>query len=160
MKCSICALCSYVKLRLWLSNTCSSLLRKMPISQRRKPLFVSLKVRFSDWEMQQPGGLTPHDSFPASSFFGAEQKRLWLNFPPLPFFSAEQAHLVAQKLCEELKHKMSTTEAHGQSQCLKMTAEIDDLNRTKAILEERLIELIRYGLPAASTDINFVINTL
>uniref|UniRef100_A0A8C9ZL83 FYVE and coiled-coil domain-containing protein 1 n=1 Tax=Sander lucioperca TaxID=283035 RepID=A0A8C9ZL83_SANLU len=31
----------------------------------------------------------------------------------------------------------------SQSQCLKMTAEIDDLNRTKTILEERLIELIR-----------------
>lgn len=93
-------------------------------------------------------------------FFGAKQKWLQLNFPPLPFFSTEEAHLVAQKLCEELKHKLSATEADGQSQCLKMAAEIDDLNRTKANLEERLIELIRYGLPAASTNIRFIINTL
>lgn len=67
--------------------------------------------------------------------------------------------MVTQKLCEELKHKMRATEADGQSQCLKMTAEIDDLNRTKANLEERLIELIRYGTPAASTNIHFIINT-
>lgn len=30
-----------------------------------------------------------------------------------------------------------------------MSAEIDDLNRTKTTLEERLIELIRYEAPAA-----------
>uniref|UniRef100_A0AAQ5XRV0 FYVE and coiled-coil domain-containing protein 1 n=1 Tax=Amphiprion ocellaris TaxID=80972 RepID=A0AAQ5XRV0_AMPOC len=57
--------------------------------------------------------------------------------------SAEDAHLVAQKLCDELKQKLKTTEADKQSQFLKMTAEIDDLNRTKTNLEERLIELIR-----------------
>ncbi|KAM9358165.1 FYVE and coiled-coil domain-containing protein 1 [Symphorus nematophorus] len=57
--------------------------------------------------------------------------------------SAEEAHLAVQKICEELKQKLSTTEADKQSQCLKMTAEIDDLNRTKTNLEERLIELIR-----------------
>lgn len=58
--------------------------------------------------------------------------------------------MAVQKVCEELKHKLNTTEADKQSQCLKMTAEIDDLNRTKMILEERLIELIRYDLSAAS----------
>lgn len=68
--------------------------------------------------------------------------------------------MVALKLCEELKHKLSATEADGQSQSLKMAAEIDDLNRTKANLEERLIELIRYALPAVSTNISFIINTL
>uniref|UniRef100_A0A3Q1GYF5 FYVE and coiled-coil domain-containing protein 1 n=1 Tax=Acanthochromis polyacanthus TaxID=80966 RepID=A0A3Q1GYF5_9TELE len=57
--------------------------------------------------------------------------------------SAEEAHLVAQKLCEELKQKLKTAEADRQSQILKTTAEIDDLNRTKTNLEERLIELIR-----------------
>ncbi|XP_041791525.1 FYVE and coiled-coil domain-containing protein 1 [Chelmon rostratus] len=57
--------------------------------------------------------------------------------------SAEEAHTAVQKVCEELKQKLSTTEADKESQCLKMTAEIDDLNRTKTNLEERLIELIR-----------------
>uniref|UniRef100_A0A8D0D5V5 FYVE and coiled-coil domain-containing protein 1 n=1 Tax=Sander lucioperca TaxID=283035 RepID=A0A8D0D5V5_SANLU len=56
---------------------------------------------------------------------------------------AEEAHSAVQKVSEELKQKLNTTEAASQSQCLKMTAEIDDLNRTKTILEERLIELIR-----------------
>lgn len=61
-----------------------------------------------------------------------------------------------QKVCEELKEKLGTSEADKQSQCLEMTAEIDDLNRTKMNLEERLIELIRYDispvqLSAAST---------
>uniref|UniRef100_A0A8C9ZGN8 FYVE and coiled-coil domain-containing protein 1 n=1 Tax=Sander lucioperca TaxID=283035 RepID=A0A8C9ZGN8_SANLU len=58
-------------------------------------------------------------------------------------FCAEEAHSAVQKVSEELKQKLNTTEAASQSQCLKMTAEIDDLNRTKTILEERLIELIR-----------------
>lgn len=57
--------------------------------------------------------------------------------------SAEEAHSTAQRVCEELKQKLSVSEADRQSQCLKMTAEIDDLNRTKTNLEERLIELIR-----------------
>ncbi|XP_026161168.1 FYVE and coiled-coil domain-containing protein 1 isoform X2 [Mastacembelus armatus] len=57
--------------------------------------------------------------------------------------SAEEAHLSVKKVCEELKQKLNTAEADTQSQYLKMTAEIDDLNRTKTILEERLIELIR-----------------
>ncbi|XP_070687936.1 FYVE and coiled-coil domain-containing protein 1 isoform X2 [Pempheris klunzingeri] len=57
--------------------------------------------------------------------------------------SAEEAHLAMQKACEELKQKLNTTEADKQSQFLKMTAEVDDLNRIKTILEERLIELIR-----------------
>ncbi|TNN69266.1 FYVE and coiled-coil domain-containing protein 1 [Liparis tanakae] len=57
--------------------------------------------------------------------------------------SAGEAHSALEKLCEELKQKLNTTEADQQSQSLMMTAEIDDLNRTKVILEERLIELIR-----------------
>ncbi|XP_059197312.1 FYVE and coiled-coil domain-containing protein 1 [Centropristis striata] len=57
--------------------------------------------------------------------------------------SAEEELSAVQKVCEELKQKLNTTEADKQSQSLKMTAEIDDLNRTKTNLEERLIELIR-----------------
>ncbi|KAG7230838.1 hypothetical protein INR49_019652, partial [Caranx melampygus] len=57
--------------------------------------------------------------------------------------SAEAAHLAVQSTCEELKQKLETTEADKQNQYLRMTAEIDDLNRTKTNLEERLIELIR-----------------
>uniref|UniRef100_UPI0037E74818 FYVE and coiled-coil domain-containing protein 1 n=1 Tax=Semicossyphus pulcher TaxID=241346 RepID=UPI0037E74818 len=56
---------------------------------------------------------------------------------------AEEAHLAVQKVCEELKQKLNTTEADKQSECLKLTAEIDDLNRTKTNYEERLIELLR-----------------
>lgn len=58
-------------------------------------------------------------------------------------FSAEDAHFAVQKLCEELKQKLSSTEAEKENQHLTMSAEIDDLNRTKTNLEERLIELIR-----------------
>ncbi|XP_039984518.1 FYVE and coiled-coil domain-containing protein 1 [Xiphias gladius] len=57
--------------------------------------------------------------------------------------SAEEAHLAVRKVCEDLKQKLNTMDADKQSQYLKMTAEIDDLNRTKTNLEERLIELIR-----------------
>lgn len=57
--------------------------------------------------------------------------------------SAKDAHLAAQVLCEELKHKLEAAEVDKQAQILTMSAEIDDLNRTKTILEERLIELIR-----------------
>ncbi|XP_029355642.1 FYVE and coiled-coil domain-containing protein 1 [Echeneis naucrates] len=57
--------------------------------------------------------------------------------------SAEEAHFAVQKVCEELKQKLNTLDAEKQNQCLKLTAEIDDLNRTKTNLEERLIELIR-----------------
>ncbi|KAF1385786.1 hypothetical protein PFLUV_G00111390 [Perca fluviatilis] len=57
--------------------------------------------------------------------------------------SAEEAHSAVQKVSEELKQKLNANEAASQNQGLKMTAEIDDLNRTKTILEERLIELIR-----------------
>ncbi|KAF3834876.1 hypothetical protein F7725_027434 [Dissostichus mawsoni] len=57
--------------------------------------------------------------------------------------SAEEAHLAAQKLCEDLRQKLNTTEADRANQSMKMTAEIDDLNRTKGNLGERLIELIR-----------------
>lgn len=54
-----------------------------------------------------------------------------------------------QKVCEELKEKLTLTEAERDNQHLTMSAEIDDLNRTKTNLEERLIELIRYELSAA-----------
>nr|XP_057929082.1 FYVE and coiled-coil domain-containing protein 1 [Doryrhamphus excisus]XP_057929084.1 FYVE and coiled-coil domain-containing protein 1 [Doryrhamphus excisus] len=57
--------------------------------------------------------------------------------------SAESAHLAVQNECEELMRKLSAAESAKQSQHVKMTAEIDDLNRTKVNLEERLIELIR-----------------
>ncbi|XP_055020627.1 FYVE and coiled-coil domain-containing protein 1 isoform X2 [Boleophthalmus pectinirostris] len=57
--------------------------------------------------------------------------------------SAKDAHLTAQALCDELKLKLEMAEVDKQTQILKMSAEIDDLNRTKITLEERLIELIR-----------------
>ncbi|KAM9385647.1 FYVE and coiled-coil domain-containing protein 1 [Pholidichthys leucotaenia] len=57
--------------------------------------------------------------------------------------SSEEAQLTVQKMCEELNEKLRTAEADRQNQFLKMTTEIDDLNRTKANLEERLIELLR-----------------
>ncbi|KAK5870171.1 hypothetical protein PBY51_024827 [Eleginops maclovinus] len=57
--------------------------------------------------------------------------------------SAEEAHSAAQKVCEDLREKLNTTEAERENQSMKMTAEIDDLNRTKGNLEERLIELIK-----------------
>lgn len=57
--------------------------------------------------------------------------------------STQDAHLAAQALCEELKQKLDAAEADKQTQTMKMAAEIDDLNRTKTTLEERLIELIR-----------------
>lgn len=69
-----------------------------------------------------------------------------LNDLALPPLSSEEAHSVAQQLCEELTGRLSVAEADGQSQSQKMAAEIDDLNKTKAFLEERLIELIRYHL--------------
>lgn len=72
-----------------------------------------------------------------------QKKSYFRFFLARTLFSAKEAHFAVQKVCEELKHKLSTTEADKQSQCLKMTAEIDDLNRTKMNLEERLIELIR-----------------
>ncbi|XP_061744304.1 FYVE and coiled-coil domain-containing protein 1 isoform X1 [Nerophis ophidion] len=57
--------------------------------------------------------------------------------------SAESAHLAVQKECEELTRKLSAAEAAKQNQHVRLTAEMDDLNRTKHYLEERLIELIR-----------------
>lgn len=81
-----------------------------------------------------------------------KESYLLILLPP-SLFSAEEAHLVLQKVCEELKHKLSSAEAEKQSQCLKMTAEIDDLNRTKINLEERLIELIRYDLSVAQLSV-------
>uniref|UniRef100_A0A3P9L500 FYVE and coiled-coil domain-containing protein 1 n=1 Tax=Oryzias latipes TaxID=8090 RepID=A0A3P9L500_ORYLA len=57
--------------------------------------------------------------------------------------SAEEAHSAARDMCEDLKQRLKTAEAEKMSQHQKMTAEIDDLSRTKTILEERLIELIK-----------------
>uniref|UniRef100_A0AAQ4S6G7 FYVE and coiled-coil domain-containing protein 1 n=1 Tax=Gasterosteus aculeatus aculeatus TaxID=481459 RepID=A0AAQ4S6G7_GASAC len=57
--------------------------------------------------------------------------------------NAAEAHSALLIVCEELKQKLNAAEADKQSQNLKMTAEVDDLNRTKVNLEERLIELIR-----------------
>uniref|UniRef100_A0A3P9JAK3 FYVE and coiled-coil domain-containing protein 1 n=1 Tax=Oryzias latipes TaxID=8090 RepID=A0A3P9JAK3_ORYLA len=57
--------------------------------------------------------------------------------------SAEEAHSAARDMCEDLKQRLKTAEAEKMSQHRKMTAEIDDLSRTKTILEERLIELIK-----------------
>lgn len=51
--------------------------------------------------------------------------------------------MALQKVCEELKQKLGSAEAERDNQHLTMSAEIDDLNRTKNNLEERLIELIR-----------------
>lgn len=79
----------------------------------------------------------------------------------LLLFSAGEAHSALEKVCEELKQKLNATEADQQSQSLMMTAEIDDLNRTKVILGERLIELIRYDLSllqlsaASRRDVSF-----
>ncbi|XP_077439779.1 FYVE and coiled-coil domain-containing protein 1 isoform X1 [Vanacampus margaritifer] len=57
--------------------------------------------------------------------------------------SAESSHLAAQNECEELKRKLDAIQEAKEIQNLKLTSEIDDLNRTKVNLEERLIELIR-----------------
>uniref|UniRef100_A0A8C7YTF3 FYVE and coiled-coil domain-containing protein 1 n=1 Tax=Oryzias sinensis TaxID=183150 RepID=A0A8C7YTF3_9TELE len=57
--------------------------------------------------------------------------------------SAEEANSAARDMCEDLKQRLKTAEAEKMSQHRKMTAEIDDLSRTKTILEERLIELIK-----------------
>lgn len=68
----------------------------------------------------------------------------WPIFLASTLSSAEKEHLAMKTTCEELTEKLSTVEADKQSQWLKMTAEIDDLNRTKMNFEERLIELLRY----------------
>ncbi|XP_071403032.1 FYVE and coiled-coil domain-containing protein 1 [Centroberyx affinis] len=57
--------------------------------------------------------------------------------------SGEDALSALQKVHEELKQKLDKAEADKQSHHLKMSAEIDDLSRTKTNLEERLIELIK-----------------
>uniref|UniRef100_A0A667XZR7 FYVE and coiled-coil domain-containing protein 1 n=1 Tax=Myripristis murdjan TaxID=586833 RepID=A0A667XZR7_9TELE len=48
-----------------------------------------------------------------------------------------------QTVRDELKEKLEKAEADKQTSHLKMSAEIDDLIRTKSNLEERLIELIK-----------------
>lgn len=62
--------------------------------------------------------------------------------------------MAVQKVCEELKEKLSSTEAEKANQQMTMSAEIDDLNRTKMNLEERLIELIRYDLSAGQMELS------
>ncbi|XP_052383349.1 FYVE and coiled-coil domain-containing protein 1-like isoform X2 [Oncorhynchus keta] len=57
--------------------------------------------------------------------------------------SAEEALLEVQAAREELKKKLEQAEVDKHSHCLRTTAEIDDLYRTKSTLEERLIELIK-----------------
>lgn len=88
--------------------------------------------------MQSLGGFT----YPFLQIHVCDEQEL-TGFTP---FSSEEAHLAVQQLCEELKQKLSSTETEKENQHLTMTAEIDDLNRTKTNLEERLIELIKYDL--------------
>nr|XP_046157527.1 FYVE and coiled-coil domain-containing protein 1-like isoform X1 [Oncorhynchus gorbuscha] len=57
--------------------------------------------------------------------------------------SAKEALLEVQAAREELKKKLEQAENDKHSHCLRTTAEIDDLYRTKSTLEERLIELIK-----------------
>lgn len=83
---------------------------------------------------------------PVNFFSFWHRKIHWLIVFASALISAEEAHLAVQKVCEELTQKLNSAEADKQNQWLKMTAEIDDLNRTKVNLEERLIELIRYDL--------------
>lgn len=83
-----------------------------------------------------------------------KKKKLIFLSPAL--FSAEEAHLSMQTACEELRKKLNTTEADKQNMCLTMAAEIDDLNRTKTNLEERLIELIRSDLSLFSTVVRSI----
>lgn len=99
----------------------------------KQPL-VRTQTRSSDWRTPSAGGFTIQDSW-CKAEGGPTTSTL---------FSAEEAHLAAQKACVELKQKLSSSEAEKANQLLTMSAEIDDLNRTKTNLEERLIELIRY----------------
>uniref|UniRef100_A0A667XZT7 FYVE and coiled-coil domain-containing protein 1 n=1 Tax=Myripristis murdjan TaxID=586833 RepID=A0A667XZT7_9TELE len=55
----------------------------------------------------------------------------------------EEALSAVQTVRDELKEKLEKAEADKQTSHLKMSAEIDDLIRTKSNLEERLIELIK-----------------
>ncbi|XP_051989914.1 FYVE and coiled-coil domain-containing protein 1 isoform X1 [Xyrauchen texanus] len=56
---------------------------------------------------------------------------------------AEEELALAQKTCQDLKVNLSRSTEEKQDCELRMSAEIDDLFRTKRNLEERLIELIR-----------------
>ncbi|KAK0149681.1 FYVE and coiled-coil domain-containing protein 1 [Merluccius polli] len=55
----------------------------------------------------------------------------------------EDALSALRDISEELKDTLDKTEAEKQSDHLQMSAEIDDLSRTKSTLEERLIELLK-----------------
>ncbi|KAL1023160.1 hypothetical protein UPYG_G00037120 [Umbra pygmaea] len=56
---------------------------------------------------------------------------------------SEESFSSAQAACEELKQRLEQAEVEKNSHYIRTAAEIDDLNRTKSTLEERLIELIR-----------------
>lgn len=51
----------------------------------------------------------------------------------------------AEQACEEMSDRLHRANQEQQSRDMKTAAELDDLYRTKINLEERLIELIRYG---------------
>uniref|UniRef100_A0A8C2JG83 FYVE and coiled-coil domain containing 1b n=1 Tax=Cyprinus carpio TaxID=7962 RepID=A0A8C2JG83_CYPCA len=59
------------------------------------------------------------------------------------FCSAEEELALAKQSCNELGVNLSRSVMEKQATELKLSAEIDDLYRTKKNLEERLIELIR-----------------
>ncbi|XP_030630101.1 FYVE and coiled-coil domain-containing protein 1 [Chanos chanos] len=56
---------------------------------------------------------------------------------------AEEDLGIAQKACQDLSESLGRVTAEKQVCDMKMSAEIDDLYRTKRNLEERLVELIR-----------------
>uniref|UniRef100_A0A8C1HWD8 FYVE and coiled-coil domain containing 1b n=1 Tax=Cyprinus carpio carpio TaxID=630221 RepID=A0A8C1HWD8_CYPCA len=60
-----------------------------------------------------------------------------------PHYLAEEELALTQQSCNELGVDLSRSAMEKQAIELKMSAEIDDLYRTKKNLEERLIELIR-----------------
>lgn len=97
-----------------------------------------MKMKFSSWGMPSPGAVMATN---ISNCFFSRGTKVALSSC---FFSTEEERLSVERLCEELKQKLEATEAEQQSLYLKMTAEVDDLNITKANLEERLIELIKY----------------
>ncbi|KAI4878306.1 hypothetical protein NFI96_019295 [Prochilodus magdalenae] len=56
---------------------------------------------------------------------------------------AQEELVLAQKACQDLSENLRRVSMEKQTCDLKMSAELDDLYRTKRNLEERLIELIR-----------------
>uniref|UniRef100_A0A671KGZ7 FYVE and coiled-coil domain-containing protein 1-like n=1 Tax=Sinocyclocheilus anshuiensis TaxID=1608454 RepID=A0A671KGZ7_9TELE len=72
-----------------------------------------------------------------------ESKVLELEVLDLITIDAEEELALTQQSCNELGVNLSRSAMEKQAIELKMSAEIDDLYRTKQNLEERLIELIR-----------------